>query len=105
MVKVLHNGEIAQSLTGDDLHVEVEIDTNGIGRDLGLEMVVYRQADGVEHLIRKEQFKIVKEEGNNITFELSTKIKDAGVFRYGFRLYPNNPELPHRQDFAFTRWI
>ena len=105
VVKVLHNGEIAQSLTGDDLHVEVEIDTNGIGRDLGLEMVVYRQADGVEHLIRKEQFKIVKEEGNNITFELSTKIKDAGVFRYGFRLYPNNPELPHRQDFAFTRWI
>ena len=37
--------------------------------------------------------------------DMITKMRDAGVFRYGFRVYPNNPELPHRQDFAFTRWI
>ena len=40
-----------------------------------------------------------------MTFELTTKVRDAGVFRYGFRLYPKNAELPHRQDFAYTRWI
>ena len=107
-VKVLdirHCGEISSSLTGEPFRIEVAIDTNGIGRDLGLEMVVYRQADGKESLARIEQFKVVKQDGNVLTYELSTKIKDAGVFRYGFRLYPINAELPHRQDFAFTRWI
>ncbi|MDE5661091.1 MAG: hypothetical protein K2I04_00505 [Muribaculaceae bacterium] len=85
--------------------MEVTIDTNGIGSDLGLEMVIYRQQDGQETFSRTEQFKVVKQDGNNVTYELSTKVKDAGVFRFGFRLYPKNAELPHRQDFAYTRWI
>ena len=51
------------------------------------------------------EFKVVKEEGNVLTYELSAKLKDPGVFRYGFRIFPKNAELPHRQDFAFTRWI
>ncbi|MDE6464907.1 MAG: DUF3417 domain-containing protein, partial [Muribaculaceae bacterium] len=105
VLEVNHSGEISQSLTGEPFRVEVVIDSNGIGRDLGLEMVVYRQENGVEQLTRTEQFKIVKVEGDKITFELSAKIKDAGVFRYGFRLYPKNAELPHRQDFAYTRWL
>ncbi len=105
VLDVRHSGEIGASLTGEPFRIEITVDTNGIGRDLGLEMVVYRQADGTESLVRTEQFKIVKQDGNVVTFELSTKIKDAGVFRYGFRLYPKNAELPHRQDFAYTLWV
>ena len=107
-VKVLdvrHSGELNNSIAGEPIHIEVTVDTNGIGRDLGLEMVVYRQQDGQESLSRIEPFKVVKEDGNVLTYELKTKLRDAGVFRYGFRLYPKNAELPHRQDFAFTRWI
>lgn len=107
-VKVLdfsHNGEMVASLRGEPYHIEVTIDTNGIGRDLGLEIVIYRHENGQEIYSRTEPFKIVKQEGNVITYELSTKVKDAGVFRYGFRLYPKNAELPHRQDFAYVRWI
>lgn len=29
----------------------------------------------------------------------------TGVFRYAYRLYPVNSNLPHRQDFAYVRWI
>ncbi len=29
----------------------------------------------------------------------------ASVFEYGFRLYPNNPLLAHRQDFGLVRWL
>jgi hypothetical protein len=36
---------------------------------------------------------------------LNIKLKDAGVFRYGYRLFPINANLPHRMDFAYTRWI
>jgi len=107
-IKVLdirHSGEISSSLTGEPFHVEVTVDTNGIGRDLGLEMVIYRQSDGHESLLRTEEFKVVKQEGNVLTYELSSKLKDAGVFRYGFRFFPKNAELPSRQDFAYTHWI
>ena len=103
--KVEHSGEISQSITGEPFRVEVTIDCNGIGRDLGLEMVVFRQEDGLEKLAYTEQFKVVKVDDNKVTFELVSKLRDAGVFRYGFRLYPKNPELPHRQDFAYTYWF
>ena len=102
---IRHSGELQSSITGEPFRVEIIIDTNGIGRDLGVELVVYRQEDGNEHLWMTSEFKVVKEEGNVLTYELSAKLKDPGVFRYGFRIFPKNAELPHRQDFAFTRWI
>ena len=102
---VKQNGENANCATGDTMTIQIIVDTNGIGRDLHCEEVVYKVADGEEHLAERVPFKVVKEEGNVLTYELKTKIKDPGVFRYGFRLYPWNSELPHRQDFAFSRWV
>ena len=49
--------------------------------------------------------KVVKVDGSKLTYRLEDTLKDAGVYRYAFRMYPNNPELPHRQDFAYVRWI
>ncbi len=94
-----------QSATGNSYSVEAVIDTNGIGRDLGLEYVAYRVEDGVEHLYEIKPFKVVKEDNGVLTYHLNEKIQDAGVYRYGFRLYPINPNLAHRQDFAYVRWI
>ena len=88
-----------------DLNVEARIDSNGLGRDLGLEYVSYRVEDGVEHLYEVKQFKLVKDDNGINTYVLNEKIADAGVYRYGFRLYPINPNLAHRQDFAYVRWI
>ncbi len=102
---IKQQGEIVNSTTGDKVSFEIIVDTNGIGRDLAIEKVVYRIENGEEHFMGREQFKVVKEEGNVLTYHLDTKTKDAGVFRYGFRMYPVNSELPHRQDFAYTRWI
>ncbi len=98
------NSESA-GVTGQRVKIDIIIDTNGLGRDLGVELVAYKQENGTEHLSDKQEFKVVKEEGNVLTYELDTKILDPGVFRYGYRIYPKNPALPHRQDFAFTRWI
>ena len=107
-IKVLdirHSGELSNTITGQPFHIEAIVDTNGIGRDLGLEMVIYRQENGGEEFVGTEHFKVTKEEGNVLTYELKSTVKDPGIFRYGFRLYPINKNLPHRQDFAFTRWI
>jgi len=97
--------DITNSTTGNDFNVRAIIDTNGIGKDLGLELVVYKKEDGEEKFAFTQPFDVIKEEGNVLTYQLHTKLKDAGVFRYGYRLYPVNPNLPHRMDFAYTRWI
>lgn len=97
--------DITNSTTGNDFATRAIIDTNGLGKDLGLEMVVYKEEDGEEKFWYTKPFDVVKEEGNVLTYQLNMKLKDAGVFRYGYRLYPKNPNLPHRMDFAYTRWI
>ena len=102
---IRHSGEISNSSTGEKIRIEAIIDTNGLGKDLHLERVVHRIEDGIEHFVSTKDFKVVKEEGNVLTYELDTETNDPGVFRVGYRLYPYNPNLPHRQDFAFTRWI
>lgn len=97
--------DITNSTTGNDFATRAIIDTNGLGKDLGLEMVVYKKEDGEEKFWYTKPFDVVKEEGNVLTYQLNMKLKDAGVFRYCYRLYPKNPNLPHRMDFAYTRWI
>ena len=97
--------DVANSVTGTDFTVRAIIDTNGLGRDLGLELVVYKKEGGEENFAYTQEFDVIKEEGNVLTYQLNAKLKDAGVFRYGFRLFPKNPALPHRMDFAYTRWI
>ena len=97
--------DITNSTTGNDFATRAIIDTNGLGKDLGLEMVVYKKEDGEEKFWYTKPFDVVKEEGNVLTYQLNMKLKDAGVFRYGYRLYPKNPNLPHRMDFAYPRWI
>ena len=91
--------------TGDKFTTKVIVDTNGIGKDLHVELVVYKTEDGVEKLWRTEQFEVVKEEGNVITYELNDSVIDAGVFRFGYRIYPTMKELPHRMDFAYCKWV
>ncbi len=101
----LKTTDLNNNVTGKKVVTTAIVDTNGLGKDLGLEVVVYKVEDGEEKLFKVEPFKVVKEEGNVLTYEYASTLKDAGVFRVGFRLFPNNPQLPHRMDFAYARWI
>ncbi len=102
---IKRHGDTSNTVTGSVYTTDIIVDTNGLGKDLGVEQVVYRQKDGEEVLWRVNEFTVVKEEGNVLTYQLKDTIKDAGVFRYGYRMFPKNADLPHRQDFAYTRWI
>jgi starch phosphorylase len=105
VLSIKNTGDGINGVTGQSFHVEIVVDTNGLGRDLGVEQVVYRQENGEEHFWYARDLKVVKEEGSIITYALTDEIINAGVFRYGFRIYPKNAELPHRQDFAYTHWV
>ena len=93
------------NLTGQPFNTVIKIDTNGLGKDLALELVIDKIEDNQEKRLTAIPFKVTAEDGNIVTYEVKDKLRDPGVFRYGYRLYPTNPLLPHRQDFAFVRWI
>ena len=91
--------------TGEAYSTEIKLDTNGLGTSLAIEQVIYKVEDGIEKMVGTEPFKVVGHDGNIVTYELKNKLREAGVFRYAFRIYPTNVLLPHRQDFAYVRWI
>ena len=83
--------------TGEKYSVSITIDTNGLpAQDLGIEGVAYKIEDGVEHLEGTRQFEVTKEEGNTVTYTLHDRLREAGVFRYAYRIYPKNPNLLKR---------
>ncbi|HAP50987.1 MAG TPA: DUF3417 domain-containing protein, partial [Porphyromonadaceae bacterium] len=90
---------------GEGIEVRVRLNTAGLGRDLGIEMVLYQDVDGESRFVEALPFKVVAEEGDVLTYELCAAVRYSGVFRYGFRVFPWNNNLPHRQDFAYLKWI
>ncbi len=91
--------------TGEEFTAKAVIDTKGLGDSLGVELVFYREKDGQDTFDKREDLKIVKRDGDVYTYELKGKLLEAGIFRYALRIYPKNAALPHRQDFAYMRWI
>ena len=83
---IRHSAEVSNSVTGEKVRIEAIIDTNGLGKDLHLEMVAHRVEDGEDHFVATRDFKVIKEEGNVLTYELETETKDPGVYRIGYRL-------------------
>lgn len=91
--------------TGEQYKVTCKIDNAGLGDSLGVEMVAYQENSGESKFFSRQELKEVEKDGNVVTYELKAKAKNAGVYRYALRLYPKNKELPHRQDFAYMRWL
>ena len=85
--------------------IRVEIDRKDLPDCLGIEMVITNQQDGHSDLYKVVDLKNVKSEGSKTFYETDYVLKNAGMFKYSFRMYPKNSELPHRQDFAYVRWF
>ncbi len=90
---------------GKDYEFTVQVDTAGLGTSIGVETVIYKEVDGEFKFDHVTPLKIVDKAGDLVTYNLTTRIKEAGNFRCGMRLYPVNSELPYRQDFAYLRWF
>ena len=91
--------------TGDRFDVCCTVNTNGLGDSLGVELVMYKDKDGVSTYSGRKDLVITGHEGDIYHYELKDQMKEAGVFRYSLRMYPKNDKQPHRQDFAYVRWF
>ena len=90
---------------GKDIEATIRLNTAGLGRSLGIELVVYQDMDGESKFYGAFPLEVVAEDGDVLTYHLAQDIKYSGVFRYAFRVFPWDDRLPHRQDFAYLKWI
>ena len=92
--------------SGKEYTITYVIDEKGLNDAIGLELVTtYTSADGKQHIYSVEPFEVVKKEGNLYTFQAKHKLENAGSFKVAYRMFPKNPDLPHRQDFCYVRWF
>ena len=94
-------------IVGEPYHFQLVIDRHELQGMLGVDFVV-TQENVEKHttdIVKVREFKLMKEEGSKLYFELKATPTVAGNHRIGFRVHPENKELPHRMDFAYVRWI
>ena len=93
--------------TGMKYKIRYVIDEQGLDDAVGLERVSLNneQNDSEREVYSTHQFKMIKREGNLFTFEAEIEPSNAGTYRSCVRMYPKNDLLPHRQDFAYVKWL
>lgn len=93
--------------SNDEIYGKVVIDRKELTCDIGVECVVVDPdaKNNEPQFIEACAFELVKREGSLLYFETRKALKNPGSHQYGLRVYPKNPDLPHRMDFAYVRWI
>ena len=99
---LIHNPQ-----AGETYPINITIDVDGINDNgIGIELVTTKLGkNNVDTLFDVEELKLVKSNGTKLHFNLEYQFNMAGSFKYGFRMFPKNEDLPHRQDFCYVRWI
>ncbi|MDR1221285.1 MAG: alpha-glucan family phosphorylase [Tannerella sp.] len=96
-----------QPVVGDEYTIEIVINRKDLKSMLGIDMVYTRDNPNNNRIefVHSEPFRLIREEGPKLYFELKRTTMEFGRFKAGFRVYPYNDKLPHRMDFAYVRWI
>ena len=90
---------------GKEYEMTVVIDEKGLDNAIGLESVIIRHEENEDRIHEVIPFSLTSKDGNLYTFKAITRMFSAGSFKQAFRMYPNHPLLPHRQDFCYVRWF
>ena len=92
---------------GEKYHFAVTVDIANLRpEDIGVEMVVAQQIVGGEtiNVTRTVQLEKTHVEGRLVTYSLDYIPEETGTYDVALRVYPSNPNLPHRMDFALVKW-
>ena len=92
--------------SGRSYKLKYVIDEQGLNDAVGLEKVnLFTDKDGIEKIFSVEPLNMVGHEGNNYIFEAELTPRQFGEYKSSVRMYPKNKNLPHRQDFCYTKWL
>ncbi|MFZ4463055.1 MAG: alpha-glucan family phosphorylase [Bacteroidales bacterium] len=92
---------------GENFVAEITLQTPGIkAGDVGIELLFGRKLhDKIDEIVFVEKMNMVSSGDDWTTFSINVPVYRAGVYDYTFRIYPNNPDLPHRMDLPLLKWI
>ncbi|MGB4413844.1 MAG: alpha-glucan family phosphorylase [Paludibacter sp.] len=99
---LIHNPQV-----GKDYNLNVILDVKDLeNKGVGVELVVTKSGtNNKDTLYDVEELKLIKTEGTILYFNIEYQMNRAGSFKYAFRMFPKNEDLPHRMDFCYVRWI
>jgi starch phosphorylase len=91
---------------GDIIKGSLVLDKHDIKGNLGVEVIRYH-TDPVSQtdIIKVYAMQLDKTVGSKVYYSIELKASEAGPFKFGTRIYPDNKDLPHRMDFAYVKWI
>ncbi|HPC25994.1 MAG TPA: alpha-glucan family phosphorylase [Paludibacteraceae bacterium] len=91
----------------DFYQMNIVIDVKSINDEgIGIELVVTKMDQNQKYkLYDVEEFKLVKADGSTLYYALDYRLNMSGTFKFGFRMFPKNIDLPHRQDLCYVRWL
>ena len=92
--------------SGKEYSITHVVDMKGLDNAIGIEVVtLYKDSEGKERVYSVEPMEVVKREGDLYTFNVKFSLSNAGDFKVCYRMFPENVDLPHRQDFCYVRWF
>ena len=94
-------------LVGSSFSPVIKLDLNGVpAANIGVEAVFFKRITERE-LELKEVYELPLRslESSVATYSIDLPMKMAGVYEYGFRIFPKHRLMPHRQDIELVRWI
>lgn len=94
---------------GSELTPRIVLDLQELSTDdIGVEILFINKRKGEEEfnkIIFRTELISVETVNKQSVYECKIPITQSGVYEFGFRIFPKNPLLPHRQDFALLKWI
>ena len=91
---------------GQEYPCTVYLDLKGLSCDeIGLELVISENGYSQSRIIETFELFASNCEGTVYCYKHNLHPNHPGTFNYGLRIFPKNPQLPHRQDFRYVRWL
>jgi hypothetical protein len=91
---------------GHDFHAEIVLDLNELSvDDIGVEIIFTDIANEQPEIIFKLELEVNKITDKQVKYICNVPSDKAGTYNYGFRIFPKNPDLVHRQDLNLIRWF
>ncbi|MDD4032737.1 MAG: alpha-glucan family phosphorylase, partial [Bacteroidales bacterium] len=93
---------------GKSYTIDITLDLLDLNpEEIGVEFVAVEQveADHELKIAKVNAFEFHSTENGHTVFRGKISSDRTGAFDYGYRVFPKNEELPHRQDFPLIKWL
>ncbi|MBT6766885.1 MAG: alpha-glucan family phosphorylase [Prolixibacteraceae bacterium] len=102
----IYDGIANKMKIGHEYPIRVSLDLKGLSSsEVGLELVITENDGKQAKIVEVLEFDAHDCDEGICIYKHNLHPNNPGSFNYGFRIFPKNENLPHRQDFRYITWI